>query len=194
MVEKESKADEKQEEVVEEKPEADEMPEEKAEAPEVEEKPGEKVEVQEQKKEDEKPEVEDKPEADTAEEAVEAAAKPEGKAEAKEAEKAAEKKPRVTKAELLKMPLPKLREVALGIKGLEGVHGMTKDELTRKVAEHYNIDLSDRPGLQVDSRAIKTKIRELRPLLTEAREKGDKKKAEILRKRIKRLKRKIRWR
>ncbi|HDH96586.1 MAG TPA: transcription termination factor Rho [Proteobacteria bacterium] len=128
------------------------------------------------------------------EETPESAEKPEEKAEAKETKGAADQKPKVTKSELLKMPLPKLREVALGIEGLEGVHGMTKDELIRKVAAHYKIDLSDRPELQVDTRAIKAKIKELRPLLAEAREKGDKKRAEILRKRIKRLKRKIRWR
>ena len=105
-----------------------------------------------------------------------------------------EQKPKVTKAELLKMPVPKLREVALAIEGLQGVHGMSKEELIRAIAEHYNIDLSDRPEFQVDTRAIKAKIKELRALLVEVRAQGDKKKAEILRKRIKRLKRKIRWR
>lgn len=106
----------------------------------------------------------------------------------------AEEEQKISKTELLKLPLPKLREVALKIEGLQGVHGMNKEELIKVIANTYKIDLTDRPELQVDKRAVKAKIKELRAVLSQVRAMGDKRKVEIVRKRIKRLKHKIRWR
>lgn len=107
-----------------------------------------------------------------------------------------DEKPAITKEELLKMPLPKLRELGLKLEGLptdKSVHGMTKDELIRAIASVYKINLEDRPELKVDKRAIKAKIAKLREAQAKARASGDKRMLKILRKRIKRLKRKIRW-
>jgi len=105
-----------------------------------------------------------------------------------------EEKQTITKAELLKLPLPKLREVALKIEGLQGVHGMSKEELIKIIANTYKIDLTDRPELQVDKRAVKAKVKELKAALAQARSGKDKRKTEALKRRVRRLKHKIRWR
>lgn len=107
-----------------------------------------------------------------------------------------DERPTITKEELLKMPLPKLRELGLKLEGLptdKSVHGMTKDELIKAIASVYKISLEDRPELKVDKRAVKAKIAELRAAQAQARASGDKKMIKILRKRIKRLKQKTRW-
>lgn len=108
-----------------------------------------------------------------------------------------EEKPTVTKEELLKLPLPKLRELGLKLEELpteKSVHGMTKEELIKAIAGVYKFNLDDRPELKVDKRAVKSKIEKLRAAQIQARAGGDEKKVGILRKRIKRLKQKTRWR
>ncbi len=95
--------------------------------------------------------------------------------------------------DLEKMTTPKLREEALKIEGLTGVHGMNKEELIRALKAHYGIkDASSSKGPSATRREIKGKIRELKGARLRAAQSGDRKRATILRKRVRRLKRRLR--
>ncbi len=103
------------------------------------------------------------------------------------AEKQVKQKP------LEKMTAKELREMALGIEGIVGVHSMNKPELIAAIKEAKGI--VDEGGKKADPKAVreaKQKIRELRAKREELAQSGDKKQLNILRKRINRLKKKTR--
>jgi len=93
---------------------------------------------------------------------------------------------------LEKMTAKELREAALKIEGISGVHAMNKPELIEAIREALGIEST---GKQVDSQAIRTtkaKIKGLRVAQSAANESGEDKKANGLRRRISRLKKKTR--
>ncbi len=93
---------------------------------------------------------------------------------------------------LQKLTLPKLREHALeAIEDIQGVHGMNKMEILDVLYNHYGIPPDKKGKKQFDPDA-KKKLKALQLLKAEANKKKDKKQAEILRKKIHRLKRKTR--
>ncbi len=101
-------------------------------------------------------------------------------------EKAQKEKP------LEKMTAKELREIALTIEGVTGVHGMNKEELIRVIKEARGIKDERKKDTTIDVRALKAKIRELKAKREEARAAGDKKTVEALRKAISKLKKKTR--
>lgn len=103
------------------------------------------------------------------------------------AEKEVKEKP------LDKMTAKELRELALTIEGILGVHSMNKPELLAAIKEARGIeDDRSKKGDVGAIREIKGKIKGLRKKSQEAREAGDVKKVAIARKRISRLKKKTR--
>lgn len=96
------------------------------------------------------------------------------------------------KNELFKLTVPKLREEALKIEGITGVHGMDKPRLIEVLADQHGIDIEDKKAHLVQTAPLKAKARELRGLKEEAKKANDKKRVEILRKKIKKLKRQTR--
>jgi len=94
------------------------------------------------------------------------------------------------KETLMKMPVPKLREEALKIEGLAGVHGMKKAELLEVLFDQYGIEQEIKP--KKDTAALKRSIVELRAEKEKARTAGDKKRVDILRKKIHAVKRQTR--
>lgn len=102
------------------------------------------------------------------------------------AEKQVKEKP------LEKMTAKELREMALGIEGILGVHTMNKPELIEAIKEAKGI--VDQ-GRKVDTQAIrrtKAKIRDLKEKREAAREAEDKAQVVQLRRRISRLKKQTR--
>jgi len=91
-----------------------------------------------------------------------------------------------------KMTAKELREMALGIEGIVGVHAMNKSELIAAVKEAQGIEDEKKRDKSVDVRSIKKKIRELRSQREAVREAGEKDKVQMLRRRISRLKKKTR--
>jgi hypothetical protein len=87
------------------------------------------------------------------------------------------------KIEILKLPVPKLRELASKIEGIQGVTGMNKEQLHKALFEHHGIPLEDVTHIVKDP-AAKKKIRELKNSKAEALKAGDKKKSMILKKRL----------
>ena len=104
------------------------------------------------------------------------------------------KKERKEKKEKLldRMTAKELREMALGIDGIVGVHAMNKSELISAIKEARGIEDEKKSDKSVDVRSIKKKIRELRSQKETMREAGEKGKVQMLRKRISRLKKKTR--
>jgi|YelNatPaOPRAMG01_1025707.scaffolds.fasta_scaffold13485_6 cell division protein FtsX len=101
-------------------------------------------------------------------------------------EKAQKEKP------LEKMTAKELREIALTIEGVTGVHGMNKEELIKVIKQARGIVDEKKKATTVDVRAIKAKIKELKAKREEARAAGDRKAVERLRKAISKLKKKTR--
>jgi cell division protein FtsX len=101
-------------------------------------------------------------------------------------EKAQKEKP------LDKMTAKELREIALTIEGVTGVHGMNKEELIKVIKQARGIVDEKKKATTVDVRAIKAKIKELKAKREEARAAGDRKAVERLRKAISKLKKKTR--
>ena len=91
-----------------------------------------------------------------------------------------------------RMTAKELREVALGLEGIVGVHAMNKSELLAAVKKAKGIVDDKKRRTSVDVRTIKGKIRELRSQKEAMKEAGDKGKMKILRRRINRLKKKTR--
>jgi len=91
---------------------------------------------------------------------------------------------------LIKMTVPKLREEALKIEGLTGVHGMNKSDLLKALFKHFNIPEDKK--MHKDTTAFKKKLKELRQKKIEIKATGDRKQIEILRRRMHALKRKTR--
>jgi len=104
------------------------------------------------------------------------------------------KKERKEKKEkpLDRMTAKELREMALGIDGIVGVHAMNKSELVAAIKEARGIEDEKKRVKSVDVRSIKKKIRELRSQKETVREAGEKGKVQMLRRRISRLKKKTR--
>lgn len=105
------------------------------------------------------------------------------------------KKERPEKKEkpLDRMTAKELREMALQIQGIVGVHGMNKTELIAAIKEAKGIvDEKKKRQTTTDVRAIKQKIRDLRGQKLTLKEAGEKRKVVTLRRRISRLKKKTR--
>ena len=135
---------------------------------------------------------------DQAQEETPAAEETTETAEATEAPEAKPKDAQEQEEELFGKPLDKmtvkeLRELALTMQGIVGVHSMKKDELIEAVRDVKGIVVSE--GEKKNARAIrriKREIRELRQKRDQALEAGEKTKVSQLRKRISRLKKQTR--
>ena len=91
-----------------------------------------------------------------------------------------------------RMTAKELREIAMEIPQVTGVHEMNKAELLAAVKEARGIVEEKGKKSDVSVREIKKKIQELKALKVQAKEGKDKVKAAILRRRINRLKKKTR--
>lgn len=91
-----------------------------------------------------------------------------------------------------RMTAKELRELALTIPEISGVHGMNKAELLAAIKEVRGIVDDKAKKSDVSVRDTKKKIQGLKLLKTEAHESKDKAKADLLRRRISRLKKKTR--
>lgn len=92
---------------------------------------------------------------------------------------------------LERMTAKELRELALSLEGLVGVHAMNKGELIQAIKEAKGIAEEKRQAA-VDVRTIKQKIRQLRAQKEALKEAGETQKVKTLRRRISRLKKKTR--
>ncbi len=95
------------------------------------------------------------------------------------------------KETLLKLTVPKLREEALKIENIAGVHGMKKEELLDILFDHFDIPRDVETKKQPTS-DVKKKIAALREEKDKVRQAGDAKKVKVLQKRIHDLKRNTR--
>lgn len=132
----------------------------------------------------EAPEVAEAPETpeEKASEAVEAPAPP-----------AAAKDAPTPKKPLEKMTAKELREYALELGGIVGVHGMNKEDLLGAIKA--GLGISEESGAKLFAKEIgqvKGLIKDLKAQREQAREAGDSKQVAILRRRIGRLKKKTR--
>ncbi len=93
---------------------------------------------------------------------------------------------------LAKMTTPELKEIAKGVEGVSGVHGMKKEELIEVLRNSKDIVDAAAQKKDVSLRSIKRKIRSIKAKRTEALEARDRKRADICRRRISRLKKKTR--
>ena len=113
------------------------------------------------------------------------------KAEESRKEKVAEEKP------LDKMTAPELRDKAKGIPGVTGVHAMEKNE-PMVIVKELRETKDETPArkkedkVTLSSKELKLKIVQFREEKTKALEAKDKKKVDILRRRINRMKKKTR--
>jgi hypothetical protein len=101
-------------------------------------------------------------------------------------EKVAKEKP------LEKMTAKELRELALTLEGIVGVHAMNKDELVAAVKEAKGIKDVKTNKAAVDIRAVKAKMKELRTKKEQAKAEGNSKRTDALRRKISNLKKKTR--
>lgn len=102
------------------------------------------------------------------------------------------KEKQVKEKPLDKMTAKELREMALGLEGIVGVHAMNKAELIAAIKQAKGIVDQTTKQKAVDVRALKAKIRELRRKRDEAKEAGNTKLADAFRRRISNLKKKTR--
>jgi hypothetical protein len=94
---------------------------------------------------------------------------------------------------LEKMTAKELRDVALEIEGITGVHGMNKTELVSAIKEARGIvDEVSKKRSDISVRELKKKIQMLKALKVEANTNKNKAEAKILRRRINKLKKKTR--
>ncbi len=91
-----------------------------------------------------------------------------------------------------KMTVKELREIALEIPDLKGVHGMNKQDLLDTVKAHRGIKAEKPKQRNRSIRDIKQQIRELKAKKEALAGKQDRKQKEILRRQISRLKKKTR--
>jgi hypothetical protein len=91
-----------------------------------------------------------------------------------------------------RMTAKELRETALKITEITGVHGMNKAELLAAIKRERGIVEEKAKKSDVSVRQIKKKIQTLKAEKTTAHENQDKAKAKILRRRINRLKKRTR--
>ena len=144
--------------------------------------------------------------AETEEETVvDATAASEGEQVAEEPERPAEegKAESVPSPDELKKPLEKmtakeLREVAVGIPGISGVHAMKKEDLLAAMRKAWGIKEEKAPKKVEKEKAgvrvadLKAKIHEIKAKRAEAIQRKDKKMAKIYRRMISRLKKRTR--
>lgn len=109
-------------------------------------------------------------------------------------EKTLEEKIKEGKA-LDKMTAPELREIAIGIEGVAGVHAMKKEELLRIIKAARGIPDEEKlkrvkkeKAKALTVKELKAKVRKFKTEKTAAREAKDSKRVDILRRRINRLK------
>jgi hypothetical protein len=93
---------------------------------------------------------------------------------------------------LEKMTAKELRELALTLEGIAGVHVMNKNELIDAIKEVKGIVEEKTSKAGVDVRALKVKIQELKEKKVQAKEAGNAKLVDSLRRRISNLKKKTR--
>lgn len=91
-----------------------------------------------------------------------------------------------------KMTAKELREMALALGGIVGVHAMNKAELITAIKEVKGIPEEKTKKSSVDVRGLKAKIAALKDKRAQAKEAGNKKLAESLRRRISNLKKRTR--
>ena len=104
----------------------------------------------------------------------------------KKKEKEAKEKP------LDKMTAKELRELALTIEGIVGVHAMNKNELISAIKEERGIVEDKTKKASIDVRSLKEKIRALKEKKIKAKEEGNNKLVDAFRRRISALKKKTR--
>ncbi|MGQ9483889.1 MAG: Rho termination factor N-terminal domain-containing protein [Desulfosoma sp.] len=105
---------------------------------------------------------------------------------AKKKEKQVKEKP------LEKMTAKELRELALSLEGIVGVHAMNKAELIAAIKKAKGIVDERSTQKSVDVRSLKAKIRELKRKRDEAKQAGNAKLVDAFRRRISNLKKKTR--
>jgi hypothetical protein len=93
---------------------------------------------------------------------------------------------------LEKMTAKELRDLALTIPEITGVHGMNKEEVLSAIKKTRGIKEDSGKKGDRSMRQLKEKIKELRGKKIESQEKNDKKAIDQLRRRIGRLKKKTR--
>jgi len=94
---------------------------------------------------------------------------------------------------LEKMTAKDLRELAISLGSITGAHGMNKEELMGAIREARGETAPEtKAAKSVPVREIKAKMTELRAKKAEAAKAGDKKRAEILRRKVNRLKKQTR--
>jgi hypothetical protein len=105
---------------------------------------------------------------------------------------AEKKKKQVKEKPLEKLTIKELREEALKIEGIVGVHGMNKSELLDILREQRGLEAPKKKN-KINVRELKKKVSELKDLRNKERAEGaDKKRLDGLRKKISRLKKKTR--
>ncbi len=90
------------------------------------------------------------------------------------------------------MTAKELREMALSLEGISGVHAMNKNELIEAIRKAKGIVVEKTRKATVDVRALKVKIQELKEKRDQAKESENGKLADALRRRISNLKKKTR--
>jgi hypothetical protein len=128
------------------------------------------------------------------------APEPEGELESQAAEegKDAAAKMAELKKPLEKMTAKELRDVALGISGITGVHAMKKEDLLTTIKTAWGIEAEKAPKEKKEEKArvsvavLKAKIQEVKIKRAEALQKKDKRMARIYRRMINRLKKRSR--
>jgi hypothetical protein len=120
--------------------------------------------------------------------------------EVKDEEAFQEKKEAEIEKPLDRMTATELREVALGIEGIEGVHAMKKEDLLRAIKEARGIK-DEEPSAKakkktlkqdVNVHELKQKIHRLKKEKEALRGDKDNKRGKVLRRRINRLKKRTR--
>lgn len=95
------------------------------------------------------------------------------------------------KKDISKLPATKLRGMAINIPGIEGVHGMTKQQLIEaiKAAQAIEPEKTKKAKIDIDVSAVKKQIRTLKVERDEAISNKEHARLRALRKKLKRLKR-----
>ncbi len=102
------------------------------------------------------------------------------------------KEKQVKEKPLEKMTAKELRELALSIEGIVGVHAMNKAELIKDIKEARGIVDSSEKKRSIDVRAVKSKIREIKAKHLEAKQEKNAKMVDAYRRKISNLKKKTR--
>jgi hypothetical protein len=91
-----------------------------------------------------------------------------------------------------KMTAKELRELALTLEGIVGVHAMNKSELMDAIKKATGIVEEKTRKSDVDVRALKLKIKELREKKEQAKAEGNMKRVDDLRRKISNIKKRTR--